>query len=817
LATQTNPSSSNPIYTERNGESFIDDTTMWEVFLRRLLAELLPDLQMKAQSWERLIHAGGGALNLLKCFWYAIQWGWKPNGEAYICANEDHPELQLDLTQGDDHDTLHRIKKIEPTEGKRTLGVRLAPVGNNNEELDHRVDAGRKLRGRLKRAPLNRESTRIGLFAVAHQKVGYPLPATCFNHDECKKIQRTYMPTFLSKMGINRNSAAAFRSGPLHYGGMDIPEIETTQGASGNKLMLGHLRKNDMTGQTISVSLDALQLQAGTTNKVLESPGGRAHEYVDRCWVQHKWEYNDNYGLTIRRDDDPWLLPQREHDVPLMDRISNLQTITKSQLKSVHRCRMYLQADSLADIVTSDGTKLAPFMSATAPPNVLARTSSIHFPTQAAPDSKTWKIFVKMVRRAYCVNTTNDLRRTEGNSNELRSPLGKWYQGRIRQAWNQVYDSATDTIYSFDATHGCVREYGRRRRNMQRFSYRRNSEHATFPITALPISGTFQQGHFVIDSRSTAGVTYPPPTAPDTSLQRMLRGLRFFVTEQTLATAIWNGDVHIGTDGSVANDDGTFGFAILIHLNAEEPTLAASHGGNMPPIAEFLEMDSHRPEAGALFAAVTFLESFLSRYPNPMQDPPDFPLQITLDNKSVIQDTDRHYDDGTGVYDFLHADYDILQGIKATRARLPLKTSVAWVKGHQDDHKPWSELSIAAKANCHADDVCTKTHSKSLHRVGLFPTWVPGLRAALFHHGRLVTKKIDNYVMTASTAPRHQQYLTECSKKFDPFIANDWSDETFQDIDWFPLESSFKSMPFRIRIQIAKYIVNWTPTGHHEQ
>lgn len=91
-----------------------------------------------------------------------------------------------------------------------------------------------------------------------------------------------------------------------------------------------------------------------------------------------------------------------------------------------------------------------------------------------------------------------------------------------------------------------------------------------------------------------------------------------FVTEQTLATTIWNGDVHIGTDGSVANDDGTYGFAILIHLNAEEPTLAASLGRIMPPIAEFLEMDSHRPEAGALFAAVTFLESFLSRYPNPM-------------------------------------------------------------------------------------------------------------------------------------------------------------------------------------------------------
>ena len=92
---------------------------------------------------------------------------------------------------------------------------------------------------------------------------------------------------------------------------------------------------------------------------------------------------------------------------------------------------------------------------------------------------------------------------------------------------------------------------------------------------------------------------------------------------------------------------------------------------------------------------------------------------------------------------------------------------------------------------------------------------VPGLRAALFHHGRLVTKKIDDYVMTAATAPRHEAYLIKRSKRIDPTIATEWTEETFYDIDWSPNESSFKAMSFGIRIQIAKYVVNWTPTGHH--
>jgi hypothetical protein len=59
----------------------------------------------------------------------------------------------------------------------------------------------------------------------------------------------------------------------------------------------------------------------------------------------------------------------------------------------------------------------------------------------------------------------------------------------------------------------------------------------------------------------------------------------------------------------------------------------------------------------------------------------------------------------TSVYTYLKADYDILQGIQHEIANLPIASSVEWVKGHQDRHKPWSELSIEALVNCFADDV----------------------------------------------------------------------------------------------------------------
>jgi len=59
------------------------------------------------------------------------------------------------------------------------------------------------------------------------------------------------------------------------YGGMEVPELWPIQGASKNKLMIGHLRKNDMVGQNLKVELDCLQLQAGISWNVLSQSGNQ--------------------------------------------------------------------------------------------------------------------------------------------------------------------------------------------------------------------------------------------------------------------------------------------------------------------------------------------------------------------------------------------------------------------------------------------------------------------------------------------------------------------------------------------------------------
>jgi len=98
----------------------------------------------------------------------------------------------------------------------------------------------------------------------------------------------------------------------------------------------------------------------------------------------------------------------------------------------------------------------------------------------------------------------------------------------------------------------------------------------------------------------------------------MLDYVQYRVPKEELAAALWAGAAIIGTDGSVKNSHGTYTFVILVLPPDDEPILACRLGGHMPALAEYMEMDSHRPEAAALLAAHTFLGSFLLDYPQPI-------------------------------------------------------------------------------------------------------------------------------------------------------------------------------------------------------
>ena len=210
-------------------------------------------MQEAAEKWEQLLYATGGALNHTKCFWCGIDWQFNANGGCKM--TEITPDkFEIKLTAGDDLNSQHTIQRIPTMKGIRTFGVCLAPDGNNKDEFQYWLQQASMIKKHLSKAPLGCEHTYIGFQLIWRAMIQYPLGATCFNDQQCKQIQSKYLPTFLSRMGINRATATAIQHGPLHLGGFDIFNLETEQGVMATKMVLSHIRKNNEAGKMLQIS-----------------------------------------------------------------------------------------------------------------------------------------------------------------------------------------------------------------------------------------------------------------------------------------------------------------------------------------------------------------------------------------------------------------------------------------------------------------------------------------------------------------------------------------------------------------------------------
>ena len=202
-----------------------------------------------------------------------------------------HLMILTSLTTGGDLNTHYRIQQMATQKGIRTLSIWLAPDGNDCDEYQYQMQQATTIKQHLSKAPLGCKHTQIDFQSIWHTMIQYPLGATCFTSKQCQKIQAKYMPTFLSRMGINQATAMALQHGPLHLGGFDVFNLETEQGVMKTKMVLSHLRWNDEVGQMINISCNHLQLQAGVSWLIMSRPGTQQQKYVDPCYLTHLWDF----------------------------------------------------------------------------------------------------------------------------------------------------------------------------------------------------------------------------------------------------------------------------------------------------------------------------------------------------------------------------------------------------------------------------------------------------------------------------------------------------------------------------------------------
>jgi hypothetical protein len=141
----------------------------------------------------------GGQLEPAKTFWYSIQFHWDKGRWRYK-SKQEFPTL---LTMHNLDSTCSVLEKVKVWEGRRTLGVCLAPDGNNQAEFLYLREQCDAWADKMRSGMLLQWFTWQAFTTTILAKLSYALPATTFSKKECESITKQLISTTLLKAGVN--------------------------------------------------------------------------------------------------------------------------------------------------------------------------------------------------------------------------------------------------------------------------------------------------------------------------------------------------------------------------------------------------------------------------------------------------------------------------------------------------------------------------------------------------------------------------------------------------------------------------------------
>ncbi len=281
------------------GEAFVDDTDLWLSSPNSNGLSLIPamaDLPCPTLGTPSTF-ASGGALALSKCFFYLICWKWDTHGNPSLRVNLDDTHVTFPMTSGRST-VISFIDRVECSEGRRTLGVRLTPDGSFTTELTYRITQASKWASNLTQSPLTREEVYTAYCTMWRPSVEYPLPVTSFTKAQCHKLQTSYTGTFLTHMGLPCTTAQEIIFGPYRYGGFAFSELWVRQGVEHITYLIGHLCSSDSVGNLLCININTLQLFLGFPYTPLSYSFSLVSAFLEPSWLTTTWEFlSDVDGL----------------------------------------------------------------------------------------------------------------------------------------------------------------------------------------------------------------------------------------------------------------------------------------------------------------------------------------------------------------------------------------------------------------------------------------------------------------------------------------------------------------------------------------
>ena len=237
--------------------------------------------------WRKILQVTGGDLAVHKCAVTLIKWKWSETSTipSMMNSNEAPGTIILPDINGENASSL-QLRRLEPTESERQLGIIMPLDGNFHQEKDVRWAQSKSLGQKMYRAPLSTYEGVLVYRMYYIPKIAYPLSLTRFTQKECDDIQSQFYRYALPKMGLNRHTPKSLLFGPPELRGFGLHDLYSDQITQHITKISQHIRRRDSVGRAFLSNIHVFEIIVGSAQPLFNLNYWN-YSYVDKTTTIH--------------------------------------------------------------------------------------------------------------------------------------------------------------------------------------------------------------------------------------------------------------------------------------------------------------------------------------------------------------------------------------------------------------------------------------------------------------------------------------------------------------------------------------------------
>jgi hypothetical protein len=676
-------------------------------------------------------------------FYYLVDFRWNRGTWSYELSHEMQP-LQIRNLDGE----LQDVEQVPITEARKTLGVHLAPDGSNTKEFQMLCEKAQTWADNIQIHKLSRKFAWQSLQSTIMAQLSYPLQATTMSPDQCARIDKIIRQAALPASGMLRTFPLGLAYGSVAHQGLGMIGLYDRQGIAAVIASVKYLNNPDhLVGQQLKVSIDVMTIEIGHDDLFFHLPYEDWNFLATESYVKHIWKYASTHDIRIEGPKKRW--SRRQGDSCIIPHFT--EHYGKKDLLRLNRCRLYIQAMTLSDIVTTDGKNF------TEACWLGTKGNKPGWPNQGPLPPKDWSFWQTALHRTFGYSPHR--------SPTLLLPLGPWYPEETHEWW---YLSATKTLYHQAEGITSYNIIDQRARRSREGEFRYSGSSDFIPIGAVPASIRMAEGNVHLMGTTTieADQTSQQPTWWQQRQEETPADEGISIIQNIL-----DGTARAVADGSFKDGWGTASGIILgsgeNHHRVDVIT---------PGVAQ--DQCSFRSELSGILAIILSVNDLVISHGAQSGS-----ITVACDNESAVRASNNHHE---GV-NTNACHFDLVTAVRRNIRASPIKWNFIHVKGHAT-----GDLTDWEARNHEMDQACKEYWQQTTAE-----------RSTVQHF------QAEEWSLTVGerklTSAAHNELVQWAQRKHSTTYWNKrMSPDATAQVDWKATEAAMKRLPQHRRIWIAK-------------